>query len=265
MKRRSFLGRSLAIMTAPVAGQVQHAVAAAPQASAATTFLVAHGAWSAGWSWKKMHPLMAAAGHRLITPTCTGLGERDHLANPSIDLQTHVQDLLGVIKYEQLNDIVLVAHSYGGMVATGVVDRVPERIRKLIYVDAFVPKDGQSLMDLVPAAAAQRMREGAKAGDGWRVPPNQIPSDTSPEDVAWLQGFRVPQPIKTFESPVRLAREPQLPRAYISCKRSALGDTFKPFLERAQREGWPVREIEASHSAQVTAPEELARLLQTLA
>lgn len=265
MKRRLFLGRSLALMTAPIAGAGQHSFAAPPQAPRGTTFLVAHGAWSAGWSWKKMHPLMAAAGHRLITPTYTGLGERDHLANPSIDLQTHIQDLLGVIKYEQLDDIVLVAHSYGGMVGTGVADRVRERIRKVIYVDAFVPKDGQSLMDLIPAAAAQRMREATRAGDGWRVPPNQIPSDTSPEDVRWIQGFRLPQPVKTFESPVHLSREPQMPRVYISCKRSALADTFRPFFERAQREGWPVREIEASHSAQVTAPEELARLLQALA
>src|ERR1700681_1368011 len=89
------------------------------------TFLVCHGAWSAGWTWKKMHPLMAAAGHRLVTPTYTGLGERAHLANPSIDLETHIRDILNVVKYEDLRDIVLVGHSYGGMVATGVADRTP--------------------------------------------------------------------------------------------------------------------------------------------
>ena len=108
--------------------------------SAAKTFLVCHGAWSAGWAWKKMHPLMQAAGHRLVTPTYTGLGERVHLADPSIDLETHIQDMLNVIKYEDLRDIVLLGHSYGGMVATGVADRARDRIAQLIYLDAFVPR-----------------------------------------------------------------------------------------------------------------------------
>ena len=125
------------------------------------TFLVCHGAWSAGWAWKKMHPLMAAAGHRLVTPTYTGLGERAHLANPSIDLETHIQDILNVIKYEDLRDIVLVGHSYGGMVATGVADRARDRVTRLIYIDAFVPEDGQSLLDL-NEVARPRMQEARK-------------------------------------------------------------------------------------------------------
>ena len=108
-----------------------------------STFLVCHGAWSAGWAWKKMHPLMAAAGHRLVSPTYTGLGERAHLANPSIDLETHIQDILNVIRYEDLREVVLIGHSYGGMVATGVADRAREAIAQLIYLDAFVPEDGQ--------------------------------------------------------------------------------------------------------------------------
>src|SRR6266849_9348865 len=141
------------------------------------TFLVCHGAWSAGWSWKKMHPLMNAAGHRLITPTYTGLGEREHLASPSNDLETHIQDMLAVIKYEDLSDIVLVGHSYGGMVATGVADRARDQVSQLIYLDAFVPRDGQSLLDL-NEPARQRMQELAKSGDGWRVPPNPTPPDT---------------------------------------------------------------------------------------
>src|SRR4249919_665371 len=104
--------------------------------STAKTFLVCHGAWSAGWAWKKMHPLMQAAGHRLVTPTYTGLGERVHLANPSIDLETHIEDMLNVIKSEDLHDIVLVGHCYGGMVATSVADPARGRVAQLIYVDA---------------------------------------------------------------------------------------------------------------------------------
>src|SRR6202051_1916693 len=129
-----------------------------------------------------MHPLMSAARHRLITPTYTGLGEREHLASPSNDLETHIQDMLGVIKYEDLNDIVLIGHSYGGMVATGVADRARDRIVQLIYLDAFVPRDGQCLLDL-NEVARPRMQEVAKSADGWRVPPNPTPSDTPADDL----------------------------------------------------------------------------------
>jgi pimeloyl-ACP methyl ester carboxylesterase len=165
----------------------------------AKTFLVCHGAWSAGWAWKKMHPLMQAAGHRLVTPTYTGLGERAHLATPSIDLETHIEDILNVIKYEDISDVVLIGHSYGGMVATGVADRARDRIKQLIYLDAFVPDDGQSLLDL-NQVARQPMLERARAGEGWRIPPNPTPPDTSPEDVAWLTERRVDMPIKCFEN-----------------------------------------------------------------
>ncbi len=112
--------------------------------------------------------------------------------------------MLGVIKYEELNNFVLIGHSYGGMVATGVADRVPEKIRKLIYLDAFVPVDGQSLATLVGPAGAEGMKAGAKAGDGWRVPASSPPPDTSPEDMKWIGALRMPQPLKTFETPVRL-------------------------------------------------------------
>src|SRR5689334_10209024 len=104
------------------------------------TFLIAHGAWSAGWAWKKMRPLMAQAGHELWTPTYTGLGERRHLSAADLDLQTHIDDILGVLETEDLRNVILVGHSYGGMVATGVAAIAPERIRKLVYLDAFVPR-----------------------------------------------------------------------------------------------------------------------------
>ena len=263
MKRRAFLGTAgvgLAAMGA-------NSSAAQPQSGGGTTFLVCHGAWSAGWAWKKMHPLMTAAGHRLITPTYTGLGEREHLANPNIDLETHIQDMLGAIKYEELSNFVLIGHSYGGMVATGVADRVPERIRKLIYLDAFVPTDGQSLADLVGPAGAEGMRTGAKAsGDGWRVPANPPPPDTSAEDIKWIQALRIPQPLKTLESPVRLKNgDTKIPRAYIYALRKTPADTFKQFADRAKKEKWDYREIDASHSPHVTSPQALATLLQSIA
>jgi pimeloyl-ACP methyl ester carboxylesterase len=105
--------------------------------------VLAHGAWSAAWAWKKVRPLIAAAGHHFFAPTYTGLGERAHLASPSNDLETHIQDVLGVLQFEDLREVILIGHSYGGMVATGVADRAPDRIARLIYLDAFVPSHGK--------------------------------------------------------------------------------------------------------------------------
>ena len=229
------------------------------------TILVCHGAWGGGWSWKKMHPLMQAAGHRLYTPTYTGLGDRVHLANPSIDLDSHIADILNVIHYEDLSDIVLLGHSYGGMVATGVADRVRDRITQLIYLDAFVPDDGQSLFDLNEPGRAP-MRELAKAGDGWRVPPSQTPPDTLPEDVAWLSARRVDMPIKCFESQLRLQGGAlTLPRSYVYATRITPADTFARFAARAKGEpGWRYFEIDASHAPAVSAPEKLMAVLETI-
>jgi len=260
MKRRDLL-------KAAGAGVVASSAAATAVAqSSGTTFLVAHGAWSAGWAWKKMHPLMRAAGHRLVTPTYTGLGEREHLASPANDLETHIADVLNVIKYEDLRNFVLIGHSYGGMVATGVADRARERIAHLIYMDAFVPRIGQSLLDLLPPPARQQMQERVKAGDGWRVAPNPTPPDTSEADVKWIAERRLPQSFKTFEMPVRLSNaDIALPRSYIYCTRIAPGDPFRQFAERAKSEaGWRYYEIDASHSPHVTAPDALAALLQAI-
>jgi len=260
MKRRSFLAAGAG---ATVSG-LSTTQAARAQGTGATV-LVAHGAWSAGWVWRKMHPLMAASGHRLITPTYTGLGERAHLATPAVDLETHVQDMLGVIETEELKDFVLIAHSYGGMVGTAVADRVPDRIRKLVYLDAFVPRDGQSLLSFQPEAAQQAMRAAVKAGDGWRVQPNPPPPDTSPEDATWINAHRMPHPFKCFDSPVMLRNgDTRVPRAYIYCMRKNAGDTFGQFAERAKREKWAYHEIDASHSPHVTAPQALAGLLNTV-
>jgi pimeloyl-ACP methyl ester carboxylesterase len=213
-----------------------------------------------------MHPLMQAAGHRLVTPTYTGLGERAHLANESIDLNSHIEDMLNVIKYEDLRDIVLIGHSYGGMVATGVADRARDKVRQLIYIDAFVPGDGQSLLDLYEVDRP-RMQELRNSGDGWRVPPNPTPPDTSPADVEWLSTRRVDMPIKCFEAKLKLQGGPlTLPRSYIYATRITPADTFGPFARQARSDpAWNYHEIDASHSPNVTAPEALMGLLQKIA
>jgi len=232
------------------------------------TFLVAHGAWSAGWAWKKVRPLMRARGHDIFTPTYTGVGERSHLAHKDIDLETHIADILGVLTCEELRDVILVGHSYGGMVATGVADRATDRISQLVYLDAFAPRDGQSLLDLQTDEARQRVRDGTqKEGGGWRIPPNPAPPDTSAADLAWVNAHRVPQPIKCFEQKIKLTGAvDRLPRTYIYCKISRPGDVFRQFRERASTEkGWKCIDIDASHSPNVTAPEALADILHGIA
>ena len=229
------------------------------------TFLICHGAWSAGWAWKKVRPLLRAAGHEVFTPTYTGLGERAHQASPSVDLGTHIKDVLAVIEFEDLEDIVLVGHSYGGMVATGVADRVPERVKQLIYLDAFVPGNGQSLLDLRPQGP--RPAATGDTSEDWLIPPNPTPPDTSVADLAWITPRRRPQPVKTFSQALQL-RNPQLklPRSYIYCMRKTPDDVFLQFSKRFKADPqWRYYEIDASHSPNVTAPEALASLLVEIA
>ena len=132
------------------------------------TFVLVHGAWAGGWYWKRVRPLLTAAGHDVFTPTLTGLGERAHLATPDIGLETHIRDVLGVLTYEDLSDVVLVGHSCGGIVITGVAERAPGRLAHLVYLDAYVPADGQSFLDLLvsPERAAMFREQARTEGDG---------------------------------------------------------------------------------------------------
>jgi pimeloyl-ACP methyl ester carboxylesterase len=232
------------------------------------TFLIAHGAWSAGWAWKKMRPRLRDRGHELWTPTYTGLGERVHLASSDVKLDTHIEDVVKVIEFEDLRDVILVGHSYGGMVATGVGDRIPDRISQVIYLDAFVPRNGQSVFELaVPDDRIALVEAARKTGDAMRIPPRPMPPDTSAADLAWGNPRRVPQPIAAFEQPIRLTGAiEQLRRTYIYCTRPRPGDVFRQFAERAKSEnGWRYREIDASHNPHITVPDELAEMLHELA
>lgn len=228
------------------------------------SIVLAHGAWSAAWAWKKMRPLLRDAGHDFFSPTYTGLGQRAHLARPDVDLSTHIEDVTGLLEFEDLKDVVLLGHSYGGMVATGVADKARSRVARLIYLDAFAPRDGQSLFDLVGPKAEGNMRAGAeKHGEGWKLPVNPMPPDTAPDDVAWASPRRRPQPIKTFEQKIRLtSTEAPPPRHYIYAKKNMPGDAFRQFGERAKSEaGWKYYEIDSSHNPHITCPDVLMKLL----
>ena len=211
-----------------------------------------------------MRPLFASAGHAFFSPTYTGLGERSHLARPDIDLSTHVQDVLNVLEFEDLKDVVLLGHSYGGMVVTGVADKARNRIARVVYIDAFAPRDGQSLFDLLGPKGEANMRAGAaKDGDGWKLPLNPMPPDTSPEDAAWAVPRRRPQPIKTFEQKIKLESKEAPPRRhYIYAKKNGPGDVFRQFADRVRSEaGWTCHEIDASHNPHITCPDVLMKLL----
>lgn len=241
-----------------------------------TTYVLVHGAWHGAWCWRKLTPLLEAAGHRVITPTLTGLGERAELLGPEVGLSTHVNDVADAIERADLHDVVLLGHSYGGMVITGAADRVPERIGHLVYLDTFVPRDGESMADVVPLVRIVFRREARRHGAGWKVdPPGEPPFGprglhgvTEEPDLSWVKRSQTPQSLRTFEEPLRL-RDPEIvsrfPRTHILCTgrgrfvavmRRIFGRTLPP-----GGPGWRLRRLPTGHDCMITMPRELADLL----
>ncbi len=233
------------------------------------TFLIVHGAWSGAHAWRRVRPRLRAAGHEVFTPALTGLGERAHLARPDVDLDTHVQDVVNVLEYEDLHDVHLVGHSYGGVVVTAVAEHASGRLAQLVYLDAEVPEDGQSEYDLIPPEERAAYEEAVRTkGDGWRVPPpvpERLPDDLPP-DVRWTLSRMVPQPERTFAQPVRLTGAARgLDRTYILCTEGKSGPPWPAYVEAARVEpGWRFHELKAGHAAHVTAPDALVELLLKL-
>ena len=226
-------------------------------------FVLVHGAWSGGLIWRHIARALRQAGHEVYTPSLTGLGERRHLLNPQIDLDTHIQDILGVIDYEDLSGVVLVGHSYAGMVVTGVADAVPEKVGSLVYLDAFVPENGQSLASMVPGG---KLQPPTGAGEQWLSAP--IPVEAFGEVSAEVREFaarkRLPHPSACFTQPVRLTGDIDRIRrnTYIYCNDPA-PTAFTPFYERLKNKpGWAVHTLPCTHFAQLDMPDELTILLQ---
>jgi pimeloyl-ACP methyl ester carboxylesterase len=231
------------------------------------TFVIVHGAWSGAHAWRWVRPLLRAAGHDVFTPCLTGLGERAHLGGPATDLGIHIEDVVAVLHYEDLRDVVLVGHSYGGMVITGVADRVPDRLAKLVYLDADVPLDGESEFDLLPPEERQQYEDAARAhGDGWAIPPpfpDPLPPDTDPV-VAWTVARMAPHPLRTLTQPLHLSRPSAAhpPRTYILCTAGKEGEQLPRYVQRVSADpAWQLVELPASHVAHVTAPELLTACL----
>lgn len=208
--------------------------------------------------WQRLAPLLRKAGHDVYTPSLTGIGERAHLASASIDLSVHIADVLGVLQYERLKEVVLVGHSYGGMVATGVADRVAERVRTLVYLDAFVPQDKQALVDLLPP----RVRAHFPT-EGSQVPPLPPAAQgmTDAAEIAWLEGRRDAQPMKTFTQPLALEGRFRGEKVYVWCTGYS-PTSFAPFAERARNDpAWRYHELPTHHYPHVSMPAETAGVL----
>jgi pimeloyl-ACP methyl ester carboxylesterase len=230
------------------------------------TYVLVHGAWHGGWCWQKMRAPLQEKGHTVFTPTLTGLGERVHLANPDINLTTHIQDILNFLKYEDLHDVVLVGHSYGGMVITGVADQARERIRHLVYLDAFLPEHGQSMQEI------RHIQQEDTLDDQWRVRPmarhiqeHALFGVTNPADIAWIRPRITMQPLQTFTQRLYLTRSnPHPRRSYILAEDNA-GSSFPAFAARLQEDPqWQVHKLIGGHDIMVTRPQELADLLHAI-
>lgn len=236
------------------------------------TFVLVHGAWHGAWSYRDTARQLRQLGHTVFATTLTGAGERAHLNHHGITLETHIRDVLGTIESEELTDIVLVGHSYGGIITTGVADRIPDRIRSLVFVDAFLPEDGQSLnallkLSLPPEYAALFLKTfyDAARDDGCGMM-NPIPAELfgiSPENRAWVDRRCVPQALATFEMPLLLtgAHEKITRRMYILA--TGWGPSPYPYFARRceARPGWRVVTVESSHDVMIDHPAELTRLL----
>ena len=235
-----------------------------------STFVLVHGAWQGASTWDLVVPELQTAGHKVFTPNLTGLGEDSHRLSPAVNLESHIDDVAGALKRESLHGVTLVGHSYGGMVITGVAERQSGRLSRLIYVDAFVPDNGESALDLVPETFQKSFREEVAAkGEGWRLRAGE-----SLLDLWGLQHSGAREYVRTrlcdfslrcFEQKVQLPSNAaaKIQKTYIAAVApNYLGRfVFERFGERARREHWDYHELCTGHDCHVEAPERFASLL----
>ena len=269
MKRRHLLSGAAGIAGAGLASAA--AIAQPARAAQPSTFVLVHGAWHGGWCWSRVAARLRERGHAVYTPTLTGLGERRHLISPQINLDTHVEDVVNLLQFEELERVVLVGHSYAGIVISGVADRVPQRLRQLVYLDALLLESGKSLFsDFPPAVVEQRLKAiretGGGVGAAAALPPAAF-GVKDPADAAWVARHLTPQPVGTYLQPL-LLKAPLgngLPRTYIECTGDPIA-TLEPTKARVRADaGWQLRTLATGHDAMVTAPAALSELLTDLA
>ena len=232
------------------------------------TFVLVHGAWSGGWCYGKVAALLRARGHTVFTPTLTGQGERSHLLSASVNLSTHIADVTGVFDYEEIDSAVLAGHSYGGMVVTGVADRIAKRISALVYLDAFLPESGQSLFDINIPANTQRFIDSAGASSGLIVPaPSSAYFGVNAADACTVDTLATPFPLGCFTEKLKLSGAYRSVKKHLYVHGTVLPreSPFRPFYERAVAAGWSAHALACGHHVMLDEPEQTAALLEAMA
>jgi pimeloyl-ACP methyl ester carboxylesterase len=231
-----------------------------------TTFVLVHGGWHGGWCWTRVSKLLLAKQHTVFAPTLTGLGERSHLLNPGIDLDTHVLDVVNVMKWQELRDVVLVGHSYGGMVVAGVAERMEKSIASYVLLDAFLPANGQSLADKALPRVRDAILKALNDGATSIPPPPAAMFKVNESDRAWVDAQCTPHPVLSFTQKIALtgARDRIAKKAYIRATKYESA-TYDAGLSEARDNGWKTFQIDTGHDVMLDAPVQLADMLEGLA
>jgi pimeloyl-ACP methyl ester carboxylesterase len=229
----------------------------------AYTFMLVHGAWHGGWCWRRVADRLRLDGHTVFTPTLTGLGERSHLLRPGIDLATHVADVVGVMRWERLSDVVLCGHSYGGFVISGVAEEMPALIRSMVFLDAFLPGTGDTIQKVTGPVIQDAIRAAGQRGE-LGVPPRSAETfGVNEADRQWVDSLCVPQPIDTFTSPITLtgARERISRKTYIRAKGYHNPSFDRAFAAVQSDPSWHCHQVPCGHDVMVDMPDRLTELL----
>jgi len=233
----------------------------------AKTFVLVHGAWHGGWCWRRVSDLLEKQGHKVFTPTLTGLGERSHLLRAGINVSTHVTDVVNVLKWERLSDVVLCGHSYGGLVVSGVAEQMPDKISSIVFLDAFVPENGDSMAELTSQAVRDNLKAATERGD-ISVPARPAAAFlVNEKDQAWVDSLCGPQPIGTMTEKMTLtgARERIGKKAYIRAAAYPNPGFDKAYARLKADKSWRTYEVTGGHDVMVDMPERLTEILLEVA
>jgi pimeloyl-ACP methyl ester carboxylesterase len=231
-------------------------------------FVLVHAGWRGGWTWKRVARQLRKEGHEVYTPTLTGMADRSHVSHAPINLTTHIQDIVNLIKYEELNEVILCGASYSGMVITGVADQVSERIAALVYLDAFLPQDGESLFALTPEAAQlARIRDAALHGGHTVQPISTELIKTNPQDRAWVDRMSTPQPLATMTEAIRLQGNQHKIKTKIYLLATGWQPSgFRKYYDQVSKDpAWIARTIDSGHEVMLNHPKEVTSLLKEAA
>lgn len=227
------------------------------------TFVLVHGAWHGGWCWRRVCDLLVDQGHRVFAPTLTGLGERSHLLSPTVGLDTHVADVVNVIKWERLEDVILVGHSYAGFILSGVAEQVADRIGALVFLDAFMPENGSAMIDGTSQGVRDAIAASPQTGEIALKPYPASALGVAEPDRPWVDGLCTPHPMKTYTDRMVLtgARDTIAKKVFIRAKGfpSAAFDAVTAKL--AADPAWKMEELACGHDAMVADPQGVARIL----